>query len=134
MAQVGDTIYTSLQNAITASTTGTVKMLSNRSLSTTVTIASDKNITLNLNGKTIAGASKVVTIRNAGKLTVTGTGTISQINADAIYNDTTGTVVFNSGTLKGTSGWTVLNGGNFNFNGGSIQLGGSSNGTAIMNT
>ena len=134
VAQVGDTIYTSLQNAITATTTGTVKMLSNTTISTTVTIASDKNITLNLNGKTIAGASKVVTIRNAGKLTVTGTGTISQINADAIYNDTTGTVVFNSGTLKGTSGWTVLNGGNFNFNGGSIQHGGSSNGTAIMNT
>ena len=134
VAQVGDTIYTSLQNAITATTTGTVKMLSNTTISTTVTIASDKNITLNLNGKTIAGASKVVTIRNAGKLTVTGTGTISQINANAIYNDTTGTVIFNSGTLKGTSGWTVLNGGNFNFNGGSIQHGGSSNGTAIMNT
>lgn len=133
VAQVGDTIYTSLQNAITATTTGTVKMLSNTTISTTVSIAAGKNITLNLNGKTIAGANKIVTIRNAGKLTVTGTGTISQINANAIYNDTTGTVIFNSGTLKGTSGWTVLNGGNFNFNGGSIQHGGS-NGTAVMNT
>ena len=134
VAQVGNTIYTSLQNAITATTTGTVKMLANTTISQTVSIASNKNITLNLNGKTIAGANKIVTIRNAGKLTVTGTGTISQINADAIYNDTTGTVIFNSGTLKGTSGWTVLNGGNFNFNGGSIQHGGSSNGTAVMNT
>ena len=134
VAQVGDTIYTSLQNAITATTTGTVKMLSNTTISTTVTIASDKNITLNLNGKTIAGASKVVTIRNAGKLTVTGTGTISQINADAIYNDTTGTVVFNSGTLKGTSGWTIYNLGSFNFNGGSLQHEGSSTGSAVMNT
>lgn len=134
VAQVGDTIYTSLQNAITATTTGTVKMLSNTTISTTVSIAAGKNITLNLNGKTIAGANKIVTIRNAGKLTVTGTGTISQINANAIYNDTTGTVIFNSGTLKGTSGWTVLNGGNFNFNGGSIQHGGSSNGVAVMNT
>lgn len=134
IAQVGDTIYTSLQNAITATTTGTVKMLSNTTISTTVSIAAGKNITLNLNGKTIAGANKIVTIRNAGKLTVTGTGTISQINANAICNDSSGTVVFNSGTLKGTSGWTVLNGGNFNFNGGSIQHGGSSNGTAVMNT
>ena len=134
VAQVGDTIYTSLQNAITATTTGTVKMLSNTTISTTVTIASNKNITLNLNGKTIAGASKVVTIRNAGYLTITGNGTISQINADCIYNDSSGSVAVYSGTLKGTSGWTVYNEGNIAVYGGSIQHGGSGTGSAVMNT
>ena len=134
IAQVGNTIYTSLQNAINAITTGTVKMLANTTISQTVTIVSTKNITLNLNGKTIAGANSVITIRNAGKLTVTGSGTISQINSNAIYNKSSGTVKFNSGTLKGTSGWTIYNEGNFNFKGGSLQHGGNSNGSAVMST
>ena len=133
IAQVGNTIYTSLQNAINATTTGTVKMLANTTISQTVSIASTKNITLNLNGKTIAGANKVIPIRNAGKLTITGSGTISQINSNGIYNDSSGTVTFNSGTLKGTSGWTIYNEGNFNFKGGSLQHGGNSNGAAVMN-
>ena len=133
VAQVGNTIYTSLQNAITATTTGTVKMLSNTTISTTVTIASNKNIILNLNGKTIAGTNNVITIRNAGYLTITGNGKISQIDANAIYNDSSGTVVFNSGTINGTSGWTIHNEGNFNFNGGNLQITESNDGVAVMN-
>ena len=133
IAQVGNTIYTSLQNAINATTTGTVKMLANTTISQTVSIAAGKNITLNLNGKTIAGTNNVITIRNAGYLTITGNGTISQIDANAICNDSSGTVVFNSGTINGTSGWTIYNEGNFNFNGGNLQTTGSNAGVAVMN-
>ena len=134
VAQVGDTIYTSVQNAVNAiSSSETVKMLSNTTISTTVSIAAGKNITLNLNGKTIAGTNNVITIRNAGYLTITGNGTISQIDANAIYNDSSGTVVFNSGTINGTSGWTIYNEGNFNFNGGNLQTTGSNAGVAVMN-
>ena len=78
-AEVGGEIYTSLQAAIDAAEDGdTVTVLKDQKLKTSIVV--DKEITLDLNGKTIVGvpteAAAYAVITNKGDLTITGDGTI----------------------------------------------------------
>ena len=65
-------------------------------------------------------------IENSGTLNING-GTListSVSQSRAIYNLSSGTVNMTQGTLvsQNKDSWTVLNLGNFNFNGGTIRL------------
>ena len=114
VAQVGSTYYTSAQNAVNSiSSSGTVKLVNNTT--EIVEIASGKNITLDLNGKTITGK-----IKNNGTLILSG-GTVNgseQKYEHGIENN--GTATINSGTYKGYyqgvinyKGTTTIKGGTF---------------------
>lgn len=131
--QVGDVQFNSLQNAINSiESTGTIKLIDDNSVNTSVTFPSGKNITLDLNNHEYAITN---TIHNNGTLTITDTsdekkgkiktlttgyqkhtiyneGTITVENGQvycpsdnyshAIYNQN-GTVTVNGGTLYGES-------------------------------
>lgn len=76
-AKMGNTLYPTLQAAITAAQeNATVVLLQN--VQETVTATNKNNITLNLNGKTVNGEQKntVLTI-DGGSVTMTGNGTIT---------------------------------------------------------
>ena len=118
----------------------------------TITIPYNKNVSLNLNGKTLTGASSSeATITNNGILNTYG-GTVTK-GSFTIYNTNTFTVssgtigpavqfyaITNKGTLNITGGtitntvsYTVENASNMNMSGGTISLTGTNNLTALMN-
>ena len=140
VAQIDTTYYPSLTSAINSVTTSdstTIKLLMNTTES--VTIPGGRNITLNLNGKTLTATSLAHTITNNGNLTISGNGTIRNANTDrsdvarAIYN--TGTLTIINGTLRGERNWTLYNyGGTVTMNGGEVKHEGTiDDGTAAMN-
>jgi len=91
VAKIGTTYYASIASAVSASSTSTITMLVNRTES--VTIPSGKNITLDLNGKTITG-----TITNKGTLK-TKNGTITSTSGIAIAVEDNGTLEVRGGSV-----------------------------------
>lgn len=113
VAKTSDTAcYASLQAAVNASNSGTITLL--KDTTENVTIASGKNLTLNMNGKTLTGS-----ITNNGTLTINGSGYVASI--DPVVNN--GTLTISNGTFgisttgSNTSvrnwGTTIINGGTF---------------------
>lgn len=91
--------YDSVQKAIDDAQDGnTVVMLQN--VNASLTVAADKVITLDLNGKTLTSVDTAIT--NNGSLTITGNGTV------------TAPIVLDDETTSGTSNGTIINGGTFN--------------------
>ena len=85
--------YVTLASATTYATSGnTIKPLVNRTETIEVTITASKNITLDLNGKTITLNNQ--TLKNNGTLTITGSGTLTGSGANTILNN--GTLVKNT--------------------------------------
>lgn len=113
---------------IPTSTATTIVLLENTSES--IIIPNGKNITLNLNNKTIT--STETTIQNLGTLTLQGGTVNSTSNYISLQNE--GTLNFESGTVVGNS-WSLYNkqSGIFNMIGGEIIYTGTGNGSAIMN-
>ena len=75
VAEINGVKYISLAKALAAAKDGdTVKLLDNEVVSTTVTV--DKNLTLDLNGKTLTGTNCRALHITSGKLELTGTGTV----------------------------------------------------------
>lgn len=116
VAQVGETYYSSLDTAFNAANGGTVILLSNVSLSKTMGIAAEKDITIDLNGHVISASNSLPATSSmfsvAGKLTIrdsVSTGAIDASNATAstvgglaiLANNATGHVVLESGTVIG---------------------------------
>ena len=91
VAKIGTTYYASIASAVSALSTSTITMLVNRTES--VTIPSGKNITLDLNGKTITG-----TITNKGTLK-TKNGTITSTSGIAIAVEDNGTLEVRGGSV-----------------------------------
>ncbi len=126
-ACVGAQGYYTLQEAVDAAKEGdTVKLLDNMELSAMVTVAADKKITLDLNGKAITVAAGTFAIENHGTLTIedsVGTGTVTA----RIGVDNYGTLVLNSGTVIANEqgGAAVYNNADcnakFTMNGGTLQ-------------
>ena len=113
IAQVNETTYTDINEAIAAVNSGNeINILEDLSLTEEVIIESDKNIIINLNGKTITSTSSN-TINNKGTLTITGTGIIK----NEVEN---GVVIYNTGVLNIENGviTTSANGGKAIFNNG----------------
>lgn len=96
-AAIDDVQYATLADAVAAANNGdTVTLLTNTAED--ITIAQDKDITLNLNGKKLTNVASH-TIFNNGTLTINGEGTVDNVThgTAALYNK--GTVVVNGGTF-----------------------------------
>lgn len=83
VAKIGDVIYTSLADAFEAAQDGeTITLFANTGFSETITIADGRDVTLNLNGKTI-NATDYLQVTH-GKLHITGEGTYTTSAAYAL--------------------------------------------------
>lgn len=76
VAQIGGVKYTTLAAAITAAQNGdTVKLLANETVDSTISV--NKNLKLDLGGKTLTGTSCRALHITGGKLELTGSGTVT---------------------------------------------------------
>ena len=110
----GKVIYynaSSLSAALTKS--GTIKLLSNvtTGLTSPITVGSDAEITLDLNGKTVTSSASPA-IEVLGKLTVTD----STATAAPVANLETGVVTYTAGKINATNGNAI------NVNGGTLTV------------
>lgn len=97
VAKVGDTYYKTLAEAVSTADKNTVTLLKNTAED--ITIAQDKDITLDLNGKTLTNVnSDTITVNKGATLTINGEGTVDNVTHQktTIYNK--GTVTLNGGT------------------------------------
>lgn len=140
VASIGTTSYKTLTAAITeAKDNDTVTLLSD--VTESITVEKGKNITLDLNGKTLTNAAGYGTIINKGNLTVIDssegkTGTVDNVThaRAALINDEDATATLNGGTFKRSkeagkyepygngenSYYTVQNGGTMTINNGVV--------------
>lgn len=139
VALIGTTPYSSLADAVAAvpengSEATTITMSADTELSATVMIPANKNIVLDLNGKTIttayngdpSGGRHYYAIDNYGTFTLNDSSNPSTgaIVARGIENFESGTMTINGGTITacdangGSPLWIV--GGNVEFNGGTL--------------
>ena len=103
---VNDT--STLKTAIQAG--GEVTLGADITLTEKIEIPAGKTVTLDLNGKTLTGASNQDVLSNKGMLTVTGTGTVkAQGTGGAVVNYTGGTANLNGGTYTGEKWYTLKN-------------------------
>ena len=121
-AKIGGAEYDTLQAAIVAASDGKNTVVILKDLTESITIASDKTITIDLNGHTLTNTDGQHTITNNGTLTIIGTGTVDNVTHQraAIVNN--GTATLNGGTYtrskensdnnkedaKGNSFYTIL--------------------------
>lgn len=83
VAKIDDVVYTSLDDAFQAAKTGeTITLFANTEFSETITIADGRDVTLNLNGKTI-DATNYLQVTH-GKLHITGEGTYTTSSVYAL--------------------------------------------------
>ena len=119
VAAIGETYYATLQAAVEAAQADeTVVVLENIELSTPVVVAADKNLTLDLNGKTVSYTSAVAgedMITNRGNLTITDssdakTGKLAYVNTDTTAsNVTVSTISTEAGSTLVVDGGTIEN-------------------------
>ena len=121
-AKIGGAEYDTLQAAIDAASDGKNTVVILKDLTESITIVSDKTITIDLNGHTLTNTDGQHTITNNGTLTIIGTGTVDNVTHQraAIVNN--GTATLNGGTYtrskensdnnkedaKGNSFYTIL--------------------------
>ena len=106
IAVIGSVEYETLQAAIDAATEGQQIQLI-KSTTESVTIAEDKNITLNIaEGVTLTNIEGSHTITNNGTITITGTGTIDNISHEkcSLWNNGTATLTGNTYNRSQESG------------------------------
>ena len=102
VAQVGETKYATLQEAVNAANDNTVKLLEN--VTEDINIPAGINVTLDLNGHKITNVSgHTITVEKGGKLNISdsvGTGVVDNTShgKGAIVNS--GEVTLNGGTFK----------------------------------
>ena len=134
-AKIGDTEYATLQDAFTAANANdTIEILSD--VTESIEIAADKNIILDLNGKTLKNTDGKHTIENNGTLTINDssndkTGTVDNVSParGALVNTDGAKAVLNGGTFKrseeagidqnnsgGNSWYTIANNGTIEIN------------------
>lgn len=101
VAKIGDTEYSTLQEAINVAGNGdTIALIANTNED--VVIESEKDITINIaDGVTLTNVNNH-TIINRGKLTITGSGTVDNVTNGraAVYNDLNAEAILNGGTYK----------------------------------
>ncbi len=140
VAQMGDATYPTLQAAVNdAGADAVITLLDNTA--ETVTVGAGKNITLDLNGKTVTGQANAAVLVDGGSLTVQDrTATAKPVVGDDY------TVTYTSGVLEAGAGKhavQVYHGGSFVLQSGTVRstgncgiyagATGSGNGTATVN-
>lgn len=132
VAKIGEQGYATLQAAVGAATAGqTIVLVADTAED--ITVASGKDITIDLNGKTVKNVtSDTITVALGAKLTIIGTGTVDNVThaKGAIVNY--GVTVLNGGTFErsqekgtyspyrngGNSWYTIANYGKMEINAG----------------
>ena len=98
VAKVGKTEYATLQDAVNAATEGqTVQLIADTKENVTI----NKNLTLDLNGKTLTNnGGDTITVQNGATLIINGSGTVDNVThaKGAIVNY--GVTVLNGGTFE----------------------------------
>ena len=106
-----------LEQALNGSSVTTIKL--GADITASITIASGKTITLDLNGHKLTNTDGQHTITNNGTLTITGTGTVDNVShaRAALFNNEGATAVLNSGsfTRSQENGKTKEDSGNNSF-------------------
>lgn len=138
VASIENTYYASLGDAInsTSSAATAVNLLIDRCEA--IVISEEKNIILNLNGKTLYQDVGKPTITNYGFLKLIGNGNINTSNSPSFGIHNKGTLVNDDANIIGNSPysqWVVYNEkGTFSMFGGKIQDDANGMGTALGNT
>ena len=142
VAAIGTTTYDTLPAAFAASvnnTETTIRLLKDVELSNTISIASAKNVILNLNGNNITTTNGKV-FDNSGILTIkntSSTGTISVGKSGTqivgIINHSGATMNVESGTITSNYFRVMDNDGTLNITGGSFTIGNVSQGVINNN-
>ena len=130
VAQVGSKKYETLADAIRLAAKGkTITLLTDVEQNTQLTI--NKNITLNLNGKTIKNtediwgdnANAILSITNGAKVTITGDGTIDAKENDCYtINVVKGDLTIENGTFYGNVSVVQVQEGTLSVKGGTFDL------------
>ncbi len=106
-----------LEQALNGSSVTTIKL--GADITASITIASGKTITLDLNGHKLTNTDGQHTITNNGTLTITGTGTVDNVShaRAALFNNEGATAVLNGGsfTRSQENGKTKEDSGNNSF-------------------
>ena len=114
-AKIGETEYATLEEAIEIAKTGDVIVIIGNITTSKITIAQDKQLTIDLNGKTISTVSGNVFF-NEGNLTITGKGTITSGSTYGVNNSNSGIL-----TIDGADINAIYNIGELTFKSGSIN-------------
>ena len=130
VAQIGSTKYETLADAIRLATKGkTITLLTDVEQNTQLTI--NKNITLDLNGKTIKNtqdiwgekSNAILSITNGAKVTITGDGTIDAKENDCYtINVVKGDLTIENGTFYGNVSVVQVEEGTLSVKGGTFDL------------
>lgn len=120
-----ETAYTSLGDAVNAWAEGTtLKLLEDFNLSSgTLSVTTAKNVTLDLNGHTFSTAANPALYMEAGSLTVTDSSTGGVIVSTGGYGAYVygGSLILESGTIRGATLGVVNVGGSVALNGGTVD-------------
>ena len=117
------TYYPTVSNAVATVASGsTITLVENVALDESVEVAAGKNVTIDLNGKTITGPAGGYVFANAGEVTITGNGTVTGAGGIAENTASDASVSIASGNYTATGdlfanveGATIaVSGGTFN--------------------
>ena len=117
------TYYPTVSNAVATVASGsTITLVENVALDESVEVAAGKNVTIDLNGKTITGPVGGYVFANAGEVTITGNGTVAGAGGIAENTASDASVSIASGSYTATGdlfanveGATIaVSGGTFN--------------------
>ena len=136
VAQIGDTVFTSLQAAIDAAQDGdTVQLIADAVVDATVVVQDKGAITLNLNGKTISNTKEIwneavynwslISVRGNSDLTITGNGAVDALADDSyaidLY-DAASKCTIESGAFTGNISAVYVYDGSLTINGGTFDI------------
>lgn len=97
------TYYPTVSNAVATVASGsTITLVENVALDESVEVAAGKNVTIDLNGKTITGPAGGYVFANAGEVTITGNGTVTGAGGIAENTASDASVSIASGNYTAT--------------------------------
>ena len=136
VAQIGGTVFTSLQAAIDAAQAGdTVQLIADAVVDATVVVQDKGAITLDLNGKTISNTKEIwneavynwslISVRGNSDLTITGNGAVDALANDSyaidLY-DAASKCTIESGAFTGNISAVYIYDGSLTINGGTFDI------------
>lgn len=136
VAQIGGTVFTSLQAAINAAQAGdTVQLIADAVVDATVVVQDKGAITLDLNGKTISNTKEIwngginnwslVSVRGNSDLTITGNGAVDALANDSYaidLQDAASKCTIENGAFTGNVSAVYVFDGSLTINGGTFDI------------